>query len=97
MRGVLKSALEKADAVALCADIWTSPDNRGFLGVTAHFVDEYFQLRSFVLGCPRFEGSHSIERIDEFDIYRKVFYVGVDNGANMIKAFHQMPAEENGG
>ena len=65
-----------------------------------HFVDLDFKLRSHVLGCPRFEGKHEASRIlelttsviDEFGLRNKLFFVGVDNGANMLKAFRDLKA-----
>ena len=61
-------------------------------------MDAEFQLQSFVLGCPRFKGKHEAEKIfnltasllDEYGMRQKVYYVAVDNGANMLKTFREM-------
>ncbi|CAJ1059641.1 uncharacterized protein LOC117545812 [Xyrichtys novacula] len=56
---------------------------------------ESLQLRSNLLACDRFKGSHTAERIceqfeaicDDYDINDKVEYIINDNAANMRKAF----------
>ena len=39
--------LEQAASVALTGDNWTSVRNDNYLGVTAHFIDNVWKLRSF--------------------------------------------------
>ena len=41
--------LEQAASVALTGDNWTSVRNDNYLGVTAHFIDNVWKLRSFAL------------------------------------------------
>ncbi|XP_024908564.1 zinc finger BED domain-containing protein 4-like [Cynoglossus semilaevis] len=71
---------------------------RGFLGVTVHWIEkeaERIQLRSNLLACERFKGSHTAERIcdqfesicDEYTIKDKLENIISDNAANMRKAF----------
>nr|XP_061840893.1 zinc finger BED domain-containing protein 4-like isoform X2 [Nerophis lumbriciformis] len=71
---------------------------RGFLGVTVHWLDkeaERIQLKSNLLACEHFKGSHTAERIcdkfeaicDEYNIKAKLDYIISDNAANMRKAF----------
>ncbi|KAJ4926019.1 hypothetical protein JOQ06_008204 [Pogonophryne albipinna] len=71
---------------------------RGFLGVTAHYFEkdeERIELKSNLLACDRFKGSHTAERIceqfeavcDEYSIKNKIDYIISDNAANMRKAF----------
>ncbi|XP_035852934.1 uncharacterized protein LOC118494171 [Sander lucioperca] len=71
---------------------------RGFLGVTVHWMErdaERVQLKSNLLACNRFKGSHTAERIcdqfeaicDEYNIKAKLDYIISDNAANMRKAF----------
>ena len=55
-----------------------------------------------MLGCPRFQGKRDASRIleltteliDEYAIREKVYYIGVDNGANMLKAFRDLRCYE---
>ena len=99
MRSTLKDQvmhmMKQTHAVTLCLDIWTSKVTRGYLGVTAHFLDEEGRLRNLVLGVYRFKGSHTAdaileitaEIIAEFQIRSKVKFIITDNAANMLKAF----------
>ncbi|XP_058502633.1 uncharacterized protein LOC131470676 [Solea solea] len=71
---------------------------RGFLGITVHWIareTERIQLKTNLLACNRFKGSHTAERIcdqfeaicDEYSIKDKLDYIISDNAANMRKAF----------
>ena len=51
--------LEKANGVALTFDGWTSRARHGYLGLTAHFIDESFALQHATLRIWRVEGSHT--------------------------------------
>ncbi|GAV01181.1 hypothetical protein RvY_11931 [Ramazzottius varieornatus] len=90
----LLSLLTKAVAVAINLDIWSSKRMRGYMGISLHFIDEKFRLRN-LLACPRFKGSHTaeeilnlaVEVIADFNLQHKVFYVGTDNGSNIVAAF----------
>lgn len=94
----LKNDLAKADNVSVTVDIWSDRRMRGFLGVTAHWLSTEnlsLQLKSQLLACNRFKGSHTGERIceefeqicEEYQIRRKVEHIICDNAANMKKAF----------
>lgn len=64
----LKSELAKADYVSVTVDIWSDRRMRGFLGVTAHCINIEDELKSQLLACNRFKGSHTGERIcEEFE------------------------------
>ncbi|XP_055353304.1 E3 SUMO-protein ligase ZBED1-like [Paramacrobiotus metropolitanus] len=92
---LLKKELEFVDFVAINCDIWSSKKQRGYLGVTVHFIDSSWNLRNHLLACTRFEGKHGAEEIfklvieilEKFNIRKKVIYVGTDNGGNVVKAF----------
>lgn len=84
--------------MCLTVDIWTDRCMRGFLGVTAHFMEiekNSPSLQTVLLSCERFTGSHTGERIsetfeeicDNFNIKHKLDYIICDNAANMRKAF----------
>lgn len=71
---------------------------RGFLGVTAHFMEidrSNPRLQTVLLSCERFTGSHTGQRIsdafkeicDYFYIKQKIDYIICDNASNMKKAF----------
>ena len=98
LKSELNELRKEATAVAICLDIWSSKRIRGYLGVTVHFVDKAGNLRSCVLGCPSFTGSHdaqsicelAIEVIEEYGIREKIVYIHTDNAANMIAAFRDL-------
>lgn len=98
MKDELRFLLKETSAIALCLDIWSSRLSHGYLGVTAHFLDAGGLQRNYVLACPRFTGTHdavsicelAVEVIEDYGIRDKVFYVGVDNAASMIKAFQDL-------
>ena len=99
MRDTLKDSiidlLKQTTAVTLCLDIWTSKATRGYLGLTAHFVDVKGNIRNVVLGVFRFKGQHTAEAIleitteviTEFELRSKVKFIITDNAANTLKAF----------
>lgn len=90
--------LSSTDHVSVTVDIWSDRKMRGFLGVTAHWIEkeaERIQLKSNLLACNRFKGSHTAERIcDQFEVIcdkyifkDKLDYIISDDAANMHKAF----------
>ncbi|KAK7896570.1 hypothetical protein WMY93_021895 [Mugilogobius chulae] len=94
----IKQKLDRASTVNVTVDIWTDRSMRGYLGVTAHFIEMETRaptLKSVLLRCDRFTGSHTDERIHEkfeemceyFNIRHKLDYIICDNAANMKKAF----------
>ncbi|GAV06575.1 hypothetical protein RvY_16541 [Ramazzottius varieornatus] len=87
--------LKSATAIAINCDIWSSKRQRGYLGVSAHYIDETFKLQHGLLACSRFSGIHNanqildltVEVLTKFEIENKVCYIGTDNGANIVNAF----------
>ena len=97
-RSKLRTQLSNIEHVSVTVDIWSDRRIRGYLGVTVHYMEkdaEGLKLRSNLLACDRFKGSHTAERIceqfeaicDDYDIKDKVDYIISDNAANMRKAF----------
>ncbi|KAF2887485.1 hypothetical protein ILUMI_18688 [Ignelater luminosus] len=61
----IKKELAKTKYVCTAADIW-SAQNKSYLGVTVHFIDDKnFERKSFVLCCKRFKFAHSFDKIAE--------------------------------
>ena len=87
--------LQTCTAFTLNVDAWSSRRQRGYLGITVHFIDSDWKLRHLLLGCPLFTGSHTAEAIlelvilavNEVGIRDKIYFVGTDNGANVVAAF----------
>ncbi|KAI9527581.1 hypothetical protein NQZ68_028803 [Dissostichus eleginoides] len=62
------------------------------IAVSPEKDEERIELKSNLLACDRFKGSHTAERIceavcDEYSIKNKIDYIISDNAANMRKAF----------
>ncbi|KAK7913166.1 hypothetical protein WMY93_013377 [Mugilogobius chulae] len=92
-------ALLCASSVALTGDYWTSLGNHNFLGVTAHYIDEQWQLRSHALCVMKTEerhyaetcAEHFIHVAEEWGIMEKVSTLSTDSARNMIAAARQLP------
>uniref|UniRef100_A0A3B3DBK5 BED-type domain-containing protein n=1 Tax=Oryzias melastigma TaxID=30732 RepID=A0A3B3DBK5_ORYME len=67
----LKTQLSNTDNLSVTVDIWSDRKMREFFGVTVHWMEEEeekIQLRTNLLACNRFKGSHTSERIcDQFE------------------------------
>ena len=110
VKNKIKDIIKDKDSISLTADIWSDRLMRSFLGVTAHTnvlepTSGGEELRSFLLSCQRFSGSHTGTRIaaafddilETYDLSNKVEYILTDNASNMKSAFKvHFPAEDNG-
>uniref|UniRef100_A0A8C5AM76 BED-type domain-containing protein n=1 Tax=Gadus morhua TaxID=8049 RepID=A0A8C5AM76_GADMO len=81
--------------IATTTDCWTAY-RRGFLGVTAHWIDPQTMKRCCAaLACKQLKGSHSFSALasalneihTEFNIRDKITRTTTDNGSNFLKAF----------
>lgn len=96
----VKKKLKSVLKIDLTVDIWSDRRMRGFLGMTAHAIviddDHKLKLSSFLIGCDRFSGSHTGERIstalneikEKFNVINKIDCIITDNASNMHKAFN---------
>lgn len=90
----VKAKLKQAENVCLTVDLWSNRQMRGYLGITGHFILDW-TLKSVMVCCKRFKGSHSAENIRHeyeeviscFEIAEKISTIVSDNASNMIKAF----------
>ncbi|XP_053596732.1 zinc finger BED domain-containing protein 6-like [Microplitis demolitor] len=91
----IQSKIEKALAICLTTDGWTSRNNQSFIAVTAHYIDvESMHLCSNLLGCIEYDESHTAENLCNFlkeemskwNIENKVGAVVSDHAANIISA-----------
>lgn len=65
MRSTLKLDLGSVSDVAITHDGWTSCATESYSAVTAHFIDDKWNLKSAVLQTKKVEGSHTSEKIAE--------------------------------
>ncbi|KAI7789260.1 hypothetical protein IRJ41_001648 [Triplophysa rosa] len=91
----MKKAMSEIDFLATTTDCWSSR-RRGFIGVTAHWVDPNSLERcSVALACRQLKGPHTFDVLAcalndihaEFGIQNKVVRTTTDNGSNFLKAF----------
>ena len=95
VKSTLVKILSKQNHVCTTTDAWSS-NNRSFLGVTIHWIDEEsLRICSGALACRRLAGRHTYDVLAEmledihrdFTIKEKVTVTTTDNGSNFVKAF----------
>lgn len=94
--------VQQASCINLTIDLWTNRQMRSFLGITAHFISNNWEMESVMLGCNRVMGRHTAENIlawfeeviAEFHIQQKLKHIITDSGANVKKAFVTLPGYE---
>ena len=82
-------------SVYVTVDIWTNRQMRSFIGFTAHFVDNDFDLKSRLLCCEHFAERHAAvntanryeDVVMRYQIDGKVRRIIRDNASSMKKAF----------
>ena len=85
---------DSCQRVALTTDMWTSIATEGYIGVTAHYIDQSCWLRSLVLSTGAMEERHTAVNISqrlreistEWKVADKVEAIVHDNAANMVLA-----------
>ncbi|KYN15182.1 hypothetical protein ALC57_12591 [Trachymyrmex cornetzi] len=96
------AAFGKQSWVCTTADIW-SANNKSYLGVTCHYINENYQRKSYMLACKRimFAHTHSVianalyEVHKEYNLKLKVVGTITDNAANFAKAFQVFQTEQS--
>ncbi len=89
-----KEVLAQVNHIALTGDHWTSVSNNNYLGVTAHFISDTWELKSFALTILKTEERHFAEACKEqflsvarkWDIEGKTTTIGTDSARNMVAA-----------
>lgn len=87
-----KAELQRADFVSLMADMWSSVNMDGYLGVTCHYITPESKMATVVLGVTRFYQSHTAQHImeaksvlmAEWGITSKVQCLVTDNAPNIV-------------
>lgn len=98
----VQDSMDKAESVCLTTDCWTSRTSTSFMAVTCHFVNEDFELVSFLLDCILLEDRHTGDYLAkklmqcaiEWNIDDKVAACVTDGVANIVKA---MAKKDQGG
>jgi hypothetical protein len=82
-----------AGKISVTLDCWTSPNNKAFLGVTGHYIDDDWTLKSLLLDFVPLPGEHTGENLcgafvdvcERRGILGKLQGVTTDNAANIDK------------
>ncbi|CAI6008296.1 unnamed protein product [Closterium sp. NIES-65] len=90
--------------VSFTIDMWTSPNNRAWLVVTGHWIDENYQLRTMVFEFREIHGRHTgkqMARVVEVTVVQwgletRCLGFTSDNASSNTAAFRWM-SEEGGG
>ena len=59
--------------ISFTTDIWTSPSNKAFLSLTAHFINTEWKLQNIIVDFIQIYGSHTGENI------KNTFVLGLEN------------------
>src|SRR6266516_900002 len=87
----IKEKLQKAKSrIHFSSDMWSSPNRKGFLGVTSQWVDEAYTLQKALLGMPEVQFDHSganqsrhlLNLIRWYEIYDNLGYFVGDNASS---------------
>lgn len=90
-KSILTSELNQNNSkLSLTCDSWTSKNQIPFFGVTAHFIDENFVLKSNLLAVSYLGGTHSGENLadflfsilSDFHLENKFLAITTDNASN---------------
>ena len=100
-RGTRAKELEQPTTVALTGDHWTSLGNHNYLGVTVHYIDEEWKLRSHALGVMKTNERHYADACaqhfllvaEDWKVENKVSTLTTDSARNMIAAARQLPLD----
>jgi hypothetical protein len=87
---VRKLLQETPGRISFAIDAWTSPNNHGFLGITAHWIDHDWAIRSLLLNLVPLSGSHSganmcaefVATCQDFGVLTKLRAITTDSASN---------------
>lgn len=65
VRTIIELQIESAESISFTSDIWTSRNNDPYMSLTAHYIDDEFKRKEFVVSCSYFPGAHTGERVGE--------------------------------
>ncbi|KAJ8967582.1 hypothetical protein NQ314_002767, partial [Rhamnusium bicolor] len=94
----LQQKLSKVKSVCITIDHWRSSANESYIGVTAHYIDDQFEMCSSLLQCSLFEGSHTATAIadelrmilDHWNLTQKTLITITDNASNVTSAIEKV-------
>ena len=92
----LQVRLQNVASVSLTADFWTSVQNKSYIGVTVHYIDNW-ELKSSILDVFEVAESHTAVNCGEtltkvateWEISDKVVTIVTDRGRNIVKGVEE--------
>jgi hypothetical protein len=58
-RGKIKALFESVSSINLTCDLWTSPNAKVILAITAHWIDNVYDLKEILLEVVEVNGAQS--------------------------------------
>ncbi|KAL4085139.1 hypothetical protein QTP88_011338 [Uroleucon formosanum] len=94
----LKQQIQSSTAICLTTDGWTCINNRGYIAITAHYIEPNGTLSSICLSCEEFNERHTSTNLAnylknitvEWDINYKIVAIVTDNAPNITAAVREM-------
>jgi hypothetical protein len=94
----LTQLLKTAQSISLTTDLWTSRSKHGYLGLTATWINQNFEILDVLLEITYFPAPHTAEAIADvinnsikkWKIEDRVITITTDNGSNMIAAINKL-------
>lgn len=94
----LAQLLKPAQSISLTADLWSSRAKHGYLGLTATWINQNFEITDVLLEISYFPAPHTAEAIasvikniiQKWKIKDRVVTITTDNGANIIAAVREL-------
>ena len=86
----LKEKFKEIEKLNVTVDLWSSPNSKAIMGVTAHWVDKEWNLQDLLLDAVEVKGRHDGENLsshlstsmEHYDSVEKVFCITADNASN---------------
>lgn len=80
--------------VSITTDSWTSVKNENYIAVTAHYIDEECDLKSYLLSCFKYSESHTsinlknelLRVVQEWGLENRITACTTDNAPNITNA-----------
>lgn len=96
LRQMLQDILDKQKYVCTTSDVW-SKRGQAFLGVSVHFIDEFYRRHSYLLAFRKLEKRQTYDYLgqtlfqinEEYNLCEKITHSITDGGSNFGKA-HRM-------
>jgi hypothetical protein len=97
-RDKLTQLLKTAQSIFLTADLWSSHSKNGYLGLTATWINQNFEIMNVLLEITYFPSPYTAiaiadtikNIIQKWKIEDRVISITTDNSANVVSAIHEL-------